>query len=762
MRATRRAWRRIAQPTFARAAIPWPAIAATQRFEAQGDAPPVGWRQSAHSTVLSSTGFRHRLAVRVLNAQDGSGFGRIEFEIAQGVFAMKTIQSVSLAVAAAIVGALAWWELGPTPRETNVGLAPRDSSATSQASLELDATVTADPSQPELVAGARVSVPAQAVQAPVLGTPVPPSIERLAFVDARFVDKLGTPWSGVRLAPLAPSWMPTWNPGEGALSEADGRVRLQIALPARRDEFGALRREVKLEVLASKTGCTSVARSVALREGETSHLGFIVLGPGLRIEGRVVDAQDQGLAQARLGIAPALLEGDEGQLARHGAPSFLSTPGTTSAADGAFILDGAPPGKLRVWARLKGYRFAWSEPIDAPEGRDVQGITLKLSPLLATDRIAGQVVDPDGAPIARVALRTLEHWRGAGNGSSIACDKEGRFEIIVQHDDSTYDFSAEDMLGRFAAQTVTGITPGSLDVVIRLIAREQMAVRVLDAQGAVVNDAKFDVMSQGSSMDFVSTRTADGAYSMARPGEPFMLMVVASGFKQSRLGRPREMLDPMHLPSELVIVLQRAKLLRGRVTAEGAPVAGARVHITTDHPEGWNTVNGYRSRYIAYPWMHVEVFTDADGRYQLDCETKSGYDVDKGFWLRAMAEGWAATEVGPVAAAQLEPITVFDIELTRGGSIEGRVLLPDGRDGEGSIVALNHGDGFPMTIRAGKDGAFRMDGLTVGKWQVLPATGEIDPDRLAFNGEKFDGPIEWSCEVSAGVTTHFDLDLTKQ
>jgi len=663
--------------------------------------------------------------------------------------------------AAAILGVLAWWALGFRRGTAEVGPALADPRATSAAAVKLDAPATVDPQSPKDDPSARTSVPAPQAPAPMVSAPAPSPIERWAFVDARFVDKIGNPWSGVRLAALAPSWMPAWNPGEGAISEADGRVRLEITLPSRRNELGNLRRDVKLELVASRTGCTSVARSVSLREGETSHLGNIVLGPGVRIEGRVLDADGKGFAQARLGIAPALLEGDEAQMARHGAPAFESTPGTSSAADGAFRLDGAPPGKLRVWARAKGFRYAWSEPIDVPEGRDVQGITLKMSPLLATDRIAGQVVDPDGAPITRVALQYMERWRGAGSGSSIACDEQGRFELVVQHDDSTYDFTAQDMLERFASQTVTGVTPGTHDVVIRLIAREQMVVRVLDAEGAAIDNASFFV-SAGMSMDCVSTRTADGAYSMARPGEPFILAVMASGFRQSRLGNRREMLDPQHLPSELVIVLRRAKLLRGRVTAEGAPVTGARVHITTDHPDAWSTVNGYRSRYTVFPRVDVGVLTDADGRYQLDCEVRSGYDVDKGFWLRVMAEGWAAAEVGPVAAADIEPIAVFDIELTRGGSIEGRVLLPDGRDGEGSIVALNHGDGFPMTIRAGKNGAFRVDGLALGKWQVLPATGEIDPDRTAFNSAKFDGPIEWSCEVSAGRTTRFDLDLTKK
>jgi hypothetical protein len=154
-------------------------------------------------------------------------------------------------------------------------------------------------------------------------------------------------------------------------------------------------------------------------------------------------------------------------------------------------------------------------------------------------------------------------------------------------------------------------------------------------------------------------------------------------------------------------------------------------------------------------WLHQETTTDGEGRYQLDC------DVDHGFWLCVTKDGWAPAAVGPIDAAQLDAVATFDIELTHGGAIEGRVLLPEGRDGEGTIIALNHGDGFPRTLRAVKDGVFRVDELAPGTWQVLHAKKEINPDRYMYASDDFNAPIEWSCELRAGDTTHFDLDLTK-
>jgi hypothetical protein len=88
------------------------------------------------------------------------------------------------------------------------------------------------------------------------------------------------------------------------------------------------------------------------------------------------------------------------------------------------------------------------------------------------------------------------------------------------------------------------------------------------------------------------------------------------------------------------------------------------------------------------------------------------------------------------------------------------VLLPDGRDGEGAIVAINHGDGEPRSRRADAKGYFRFDGLAPGRWQVLSRDTELDPSRHTFSGTSESTPLVWNCEVTAGRTTVFDLDLT--
>ncbi|MEO6710631.1 MAG: sigma-70 family RNA polymerase sigma factor [Planctomycetota bacterium] len=678
-----------------------------------------------------------------------------------GVSAMKAVHAAAAGIAAVILGGLAWWGFQQMREEPRVAAAPAPPAKVAVETPSVQPEVAPKVgAETALEAGAREAVAGTSI-APAAITLPPPPADRFAFVDARFVDAVGTPWSGVRLLPIAPTSNPYWNPGESALSGTDGSVLLQIPLPKRPNGLGKQQREVKVELVASRAGCTSVARTATVREGETSHLGYITLGPGVRILGRAMDADGKGVAGARLGIAPALLEGDEGQMRRHGSPSFQTTPGTSSASDGGFTLEGVAPGKLRIWAHSEGFRHAWSQPLDVSQGSDLLGISIVMSPFLPTDFIMGQVVDPAGVPLANISVQHQENRPIYGSGSSLSTDENGHFELLVDHDDATYDFTATDFLERFGSQTARGVKPGARDVVIRMLAREQFAVRVRDPDGVPVENARFEVTIGGMTRHFVSTSTSPGDYSIARPEGGFWFIASAPGFRTSRLGHPRKPLEPAQLPTGLDVILQRSKLLQGRVTADGAPVVGADVYIVPDHFGDPGTVDGYRFRYVIMSG-EKKAITDAEGHYQLDCDTDSGYDLDLGFWLRAVAEGWAAAEVGPVPAADLEPVTEFDFELTHGGVIEGRVLLPDGKDAEGAIVSFNHGDGFPKTLRAGKGGVFRIDGLTTGKWQVQSATHEISPDRTEYANAPTDAPLEWSCEVQAGVTTHFDLDLTKQ
>jgi RNA polymerase sigma-70 factor (ECF subfamily) len=670
--------------------------------------------------------------------------------ILTGVFAMNATQLAATAAAVVIVGSIAWWGFEDSQEHAAAAAVAAPRSVAAQPVLELD--TAKDTAREVAIAPApeTAGAAAQSASSAQLESVAPKADELTASVDARFVDEHGAPWSDVLLAAREVRWLPDWKPGEGARSGADGRATLRLTLPRTRFPRGRLG-EMKLDCVASRAGCATTTRAAALQPGETTHLGDIVLGPGVSVHGRALDENMNALALATIGVAPVELEDDEGHMRRHGGEAFGEVPSARSLADGTFVLEGVTPGALRVWAHAEGKRYAWSAPLQVPANRDVLGLEIVLTPLLASDRIEGRVVAPNDDPIANADIWFSEHSRGSGMSTSIAVDAHGHFGLLVQHDDSTYDFTARDPEQRFAATTVDGVQPGSLEVVIRMHDKRWLALHVHDPQGVAVADAKFELSARGLASDEPSTSAALGEYSIAIPDGKFYLTVSARGFRSRSLGE----LDAATLASTLDVVLKHAPVIRGRVIANGSPVAGARVNVTRDDPDASGTAAGYRFRF----WVsqaELGTTSDAEGRFQLDC------DEDHGFWLRATAEGWTAGEVGPLDAATLAPQNVFDVELTKGGAIEGRVILPDGRDGEGTIIAFNHGDASPRTLRAGAKGAFRIEGLAPGGWQVLGAQTEIDPASTTYSSTSTDAPLEWSCTVLAGQTTHFDLDLTRR
>jgi RNA polymerase sigma-70 factor (ECF subfamily) len=683
------------------------------------------------------------------SAATGDGAGTASFKILAGVLAMNASQVAWTALALAVVGGVAWWSSRVPAERVDVGATVVVPQAESQKMLDTERPAPIAPETRDTNDAARASIAPATSDVKPATAPASAREDHVAIVDARFVDEHGQPWDGVRVVPRKVDWLPDWNPGDGVIGRADGRATLRFDLPARSIRNSSSG-NLQIDLVASRSGCATVMRAATLRSGETAHLGDVVLGPAGRIVGRAVDSDGNGVALATIGIAPVDPPADADQTRRHGSKTFAEAPGTHSASDGSFVIEGAAPGATRIWAHADGSRYAWSEVLQVTSEHDVTGVQIVVMPLLSTDWIKGRIVGPDGSPIAHAMTWFDEHWRDRGTASSIRVDANGHFECLVEHEDARYDITARDPQQKFAATTVENVAPGTVSLEIRMHEKRFVTVRVHDAQGEPVAGARFDMIARKLGTNVPAASEAPGKYSMPLPDGAFDLTVSAKGFRSANLRK----LDSATMPAEFDVVMQHAPLVRGRVLAGGAPVRGAHVQILRDDPNARETVSGFRCRYVT-EWYEPGATCDANGRFELDC------DHDHGFWLRATADGFAPGEIGPRDAAQLEPVSEIDIELTKGGAIEGRVLLPDGRDGEGTIVALNHGDGMARTLRAGPKGAFRVDGLAPGSWQVIAAQSEIDPWSTTFSSAKTDAPMTWSCDVRADRTTRYDLDLTK-
>lgn len=227
--------------------------------------------------------------------------------------------------------------------------------------------------------------------------------------------------------------------------------------------------------------------------------------------------------------------------------------------------------------------------------------------------------------------------------------------------------------------------------------------------------------------------------------------------------------------TELEVALERLPGIRGRVVYNGRPVEGALVSLHEAIPLGRRA------------WDHGLLVRSTDG---VTSTTESQLDgsfaltlLNRGrFWVRARHDGFVAAEIGPLDLDPKEGRDGLLLELTRGGSIEGDVLLPAGGSLAAEVVPLfdprtmqyldapgetvpfhvvaTRGDGFHRIVRPDERGHFRFDGLMPGPWFVLRMPAGAVPG-IHWDDGPGETPVGSNCEVIEGAVTHFDLDLRR-
>ncbi|MGQ9591960.1 MAG: carboxypeptidase regulatory-like domain-containing protein, partial [Planctomycetota bacterium] len=194
-----------------------------------------------------------------------------------------------------------------------------------------------------------------------------------------------------------------------------------------------------------------------------------------------------------------------------------------------------------------------------------------------------------------------------------------------------------------------------------------------------------------------------------------------------------------------------APILRGRVTGEGAGIAGARVHLFSvreieraierlegllpqgELPDVPSLVEAIRGELDRFRRSAVVAKTDGEGIYEFYRIEPGGYVV------LATADEWLF-RYGDVASLEAGRTEVLDIELSRGAAIAGRVLGTDGRGMEGvSVLAEYRPPGIPsigrtlrrmvayvngeflkgpFECRSAPDGSFRLAALPPGVYDL--------------------------------------------
>jgi RNA polymerase sigma-70 factor (ECF subfamily) len=662
-----------------------------------------------------------------------------------------TLAKVSLVAGAALVAGLAWWHFAPQGEPSEpLALAPLEEPLGSELTQEVRESVreeVVDPRSADDSAGPAVAPrPAQVELHPALAPELRGSFE------VRFVDDHGAPWIGVDLRTSMPIGDGDLELARGA-SDVEGRARVEVALPnwarANVDRPGGA--AAAIDLVARRPGCATRHLEVVVRAGDVTNLGDVVLVGAGTLRGRVVDEHGRVVGDARVGVLEAaaleaLDEGERERFARKGSHLLDELLTRVVRADGSFEFDDVAPGRVRVWAHAPGRRYALGDAVDVSADGTVPELELVLPALAAGDRIAGRVVGPDGLGrpaslevIARKATTLSMEWTQT--------DLEGRFDFTLDFLDAVYDLTAMDGLDELGPASATGVRPGDLGIEIVLGSADPLRVHVVDEAGAAVSGAEIRISTRTLSYEAKARELAPGEYGLDRPGKEFAIEVVAAGFRQEHSRR----FEPHAAPARIDLVLRRAPAVRGVVTAGGVPQPNAPVTAFEYDPLGSMTVNGLRCRVSAFDCGATR--SDAHGRFELFVDT------DAPIVVRASAEGWVDAESEPVEPARLRADDVLELALGRGGSIEGRVLVPAGESAAGRIVGAHRGDGRPISTRTAEDGTFRFERLMPGDWYVLPLQAEVTPHGGTYSSTSSTEPMPWSCRVVEGRATRFDLTL---
>jgi hypothetical protein len=245
-------------------------------------------------------------------------------------------------------------------------------------------------------------------------------------------------------------------------------------------------------------------------------------------------------------------------------------------------------------------------------------------------------------------------------------------------------------------------------------------------------------------------RTERGTLSFSTPEGTFHVAAGAPGWKHATQGP----FEPESVPGILVFRLERATGIRGRVTVEGAPAAGARVHAhrVLGPGEAQRSDDGFHVA-IDGPSL-LQALAGEDGRFFLSVRSEGDWVV------HAELAGRARASRGPIRSLPDSDVEGVELELERGGAIEGRVLVADGVDVRGTLVGASDGDAHVVAAKVGADGTYRFEHLAPGRWQVRRCDPELFNRTESGTFPSARGaPVEWDVELRAGETARFDLDL---
>ena len=497
------------------------------------------------------------------------------------------------------------------------------------------------------------------------------------------------------------------------------------------------------ELVAVASDLSFWSERVQVAPGDELDLGEVQLVPGAAASGSVVDGRGAPLVEARVVLTRA--DGEGGAV--DAGPRAAQLRRETTDASGRFRLVGVAPGSYAVWATDDAGRWARTETFELAEARSRDDLLLQL----ATDRPVADIriraVTPEGESASMhryVALLegTSRRWSVGSPEQEIVFSPESDVDRL----DTVAVIDEERRLG---AHWTGDLRRGDPVLVLELAPLVEIPVEWVTPDGSAPEDAWATPVLTESGLLQLGASATGPERSMGVVRAPFGVNVSASGYSSQALGP----FDPTDFGAgvPLVIELERSARLTGVVLANGEPAKDAHVSLRRPAPVGRDVrVNGMPSLFDM-GW-EAYALTDRDGRFALDLEEPGAYAIV------VTRKGWPQLVV-PVREYAAADTELGSLELLEGGTLEGVVERSDGGSAAGQLVGLSRGANDGRTVRADRNGRFRVTGLAPGEWYVFPTSRESTNGMSAYGERDPDFVHPLNVTIRTGRTTSFVLHV---
>ena len=406
-------------------------------------------------------------------------------------------------------------------------------------------------------------------------------------------------------------------------------------------------------------------------------------------------------------------------------------PRAETDAEGRFALDDLQPGSFELHAQAEGWADSEALRMELIPGQVREELVLALR---VGGRIEGQVLTPEGDPIAGQRVTWGDNAMGFGSRGDTTSNATGNFSF--EHvTPGEWTVSAVPSFEEFGESMRGGGQSGFMDVMGKMITERvvvedgavvevylggepRMPVRVygrVTRSGEPLAGAQVVAVSEGSAVfeGMKSARTAaDGAYEIVldRPGPHTISASLDQVGVEEVLVVPRE----AELQLDLRIPLGR---IEGRVfEPDGSPAAGLRMSI--EREDGLGRIR----------WSGAQQSTDAEGRYAFS-------DLEAGrYSVRANSSGFGGgtnerfgTNVqSGLVVPEDQTLDGVDFELVDPGGVSGLVLGSDGQPLQGASIYFRDASGRLISrvsrVVTDAGGRFEKEGLSPGSYTLSART----------------------------------------